>query len=69
MSEENQQNNTQQKRPSGRRRRRRPRRRGGPKGPPTQVQGYLWMRDSGSPLMVMAERNFVGRPFGPDGSA
>jgi len=59
MSEENQQNNTQQQRPSGRRRRRRPRRRGGPKGPPTQVQGYLWMRDSGSPLMVMAERNFV----------
>jgi len=25
----------------------------------TDVQGYLWMRDNGSPLMVAAERNFV----------
>ena len=25
----------------------------------TEVQGYLWMRDNGSPLMVAAERNFV----------
>ncbi len=60
MSEENQKNETQQKRSSGRRRRRRPRRRSsGAKGPVTPVQGYLWMRDNGSPLMVLAERNFV----------
>ena len=33
--------------------------RSGAKGPVTEVQGYLWMRDNGSPLMVAAERNFV----------
>jgi transcription termination factor Rho len=48
-----------QERRGGRRRRRRPRRRGGAKGPVTQVQGYLWCRDNGNPLMVAAERNFV----------
>jgi transcription termination factor Rho len=25
----------------------------------TEVQGYLWLRDNGNPLMVAAERNFV----------
>ena len=30
-----------------------------PRGRSTEVQGYLWMRDNGSPLMVAAERNFV----------
>ncbi len=58
MSENMQQPSVQEHR-SGRRRRRRPRRRGGAKGPVTEVQGYLWMRDNGSPLMVAAERNFV----------
>jgi transcription termination factor Rho len=42
-----------------RRRRRRPRRRGGPKGPPSPVQGYLWVREKGSPMLVDAKRNFV----------
>jgi transcription termination factor Rho len=58
MNQENneQRQNTQQPK---RRRRRRPRRRSGSKGPITQVEGYLWMRDNGNPLMVAAERNFV----------
>jgi len=59
MDENTTQQNAQEHGESGRRRRRRPRRRGGAKGPVTDVQGYLWMRDNGSPLMVAAERNFV----------
>jgi transcription termination factor Rho len=44
----------------GRRRRRRPRRRrSAPKGPPIDVEGYLWVRDNGNPVMVSAARNFV----------
>jgi transcription termination factor Rho len=42
-----------------RRRRRRPRRRKRPQGPPIQVEGYLWVRDNGGPLLVSPERNFV----------
>jgi transcription termination factor Rho len=42
-----------------RRRRRRPRRRKRPQGPPIPVEGYLWMRDNGGPLLVSPERNFV----------
>ncbi len=42
-----------------RRRRRRPRRRKKPQGPPIQVEGYLWVRDNGGPLLVSPERNFV----------
>jgi transcription termination factor Rho len=50
----------QERKSGGRRRRRRPRRRrGAPKGPPIDVEGYLWVRDNGNPLMVAAERNFV----------
>ncbi len=59
MDENTTQQNGQEHGNGGRRRRRRPRRRGGVKGPVTAVQGYLWMRDNGSPLMVAAERNFV----------
>jgi transcription termination factor Rho len=59
MDENTTQQNGQEHGNGGRRRRRRPRRRGGAKGPVTEVQGYLWMRDNGSPLMVAAERNFV----------
>jgi transcription termination factor Rho len=60
MDENTTQQNGQEHGNGGRRRRRRPRRRGGgAKGPMSEVQGYLWMRDNGSPLMVAAERNFV----------
>ena len=59
MSEQREQQNPQQRRPGSRRRRRRPRRRGGPKGPPIQVEGYLWVRDNGGPLLVASNRNFV----------
>jgi transcription termination factor Rho len=59
MDENTTQQNAQEQGNGGRRRRRRPRRRGGVKGPVSEVQGYLWMRDNGSPLMVAAERNFV----------
>jgi len=60
MDENTTQQNGQEQGNGGRRRRRRPRRRGGgAKGPMSEVQGYLWMRDNGSPLMVAAERNFV----------
>jgi transcription termination factor Rho len=59
MDENTTQQNDQEQGNGGRRRRRRPRRRGGVKGPLAEVQGYLWMRDNGSPLMVAAERNFV----------
>ena len=59
MSEEKQQQKVQERKSGSRRRRRRPRRRSGNSGPVTQVQGYLWLRDNGQPLMVSAERNFV----------
>jgi transcription termination factor Rho len=60
MSEHKEQQNPQQRNSGPRRRRRRPRRRqSGPKGPPIQVEGYLWMRDNGGPLLVASERNFV----------
>jgi transcription termination factor Rho len=49
----------QQKNEGSRRRRRRPRRRPKPQGPPIQVDGFLWVRDNGGPLLVSAERNFV----------
>ncbi len=60
MSDTTEQRQQQQRQKSGsRRRRRRPRRRGGPKGPPIQVDGYLWVRDNGGPLLVASQRNFV----------
>jgi len=59
MNDQREQQNPQQRKSSSRRRRRRPRRRGGPKGPPIQVEGYLWVRDNGSPLLVASKRNFV----------
>ncbi len=52
-----QQQNTNKRKP--RRRRRRPRRRGGPKGPAIPVQGYLWVREKGSSMLVAGKRNFV----------
>jgi transcription termination factor Rho len=61
--------NTEQQQKSNkkksRRRRRRPRRRGGPKGPPIQVEGYLWVRDKGSPVLVDSKRNFVANNADP----
>jgi transcription termination factor Rho len=59
MNEQREQQKPQQRKSGSRRRRRRPRRRGGPKGPPIQVEGYLWVRDNGSPLLVASKRNFV----------
>ena len=59
MNEQREQQQPQQRKSGSRRRRRRPRRRGGPKGPPIQVEGYLWVRDNGSPLLVASTRNFV----------
>jgi len=50
-----------------RRRRRRPRRRsgGGAQGPVIQVEGYLWVRDKGSPMLVGANGNFVAQSSDP----
>ena len=59
MNDQREQQNPQQRNSGSRRRRRRPRRRGGPNGPPIQVEGYLWVRDNGSPLLVASKRNFV----------
>ena len=56
---EQQQQQQQQRNSGSRRRRRRPRRRQGPKGPPIPVEGYLWVRDNGGPLLVAEKRNFV----------
>ncbi len=60
MSETNQQQQKNEQKPGNRRRRRRrPRRRGGNQGPVTQVQGYLWMRENGGPVLVSEKNNFV----------
>ena len=59
MNEQRDQQQPQQQKQGSRRRRRRPRRRRGPKGPPIQVEGYLWVRDNGGPLLVASKRNFV----------
>jgi transcription termination factor Rho len=51
-----------------RRRRRRPRRRtggGGAQGPVIQVEGYLWVRDKGSPMLVGSNGNFVAESSDP----
>jgi len=47
---------------SSRNRRRRPRRRKNkaPQGPLSPVEGYLWVRDQGQPLLVEARQSFVG---------
>jgi transcription termination factor Rho len=58
MSTDTEERQAQQRKSGGRRRRRRPSRRHA-RGPVTQVEGYLWLRSNGSPLMVSAERNFV----------
>jgi len=53
-----------QRRPK--RRRRRPRRRGNRnKGPVIQVEGYLWVREKGSPVLVSAKNNFVATKTDP----
>jgi transcription termination factor Rho len=59
MNDQREQQKPKQRNSGSRRRRRRPRRRGGPKGPPIQVEGYLCVRDNGSPLLVASKRNFV----------
>ncbi|MCP4899211.1 MAG: transcription termination factor Rho [bacterium] len=65
MSESNEQKNSQD-RPRRRRRRRRPRRRSsGPKAPPSPIEGYLWRREQGQPLLVQAENSFVSTPKSP----
>lgn len=48
-----------------RRRRRRPRRRSGTQGAETQVQGYLWVRDKGSSMLVGSNGNFVAESSDP----
>ena len=65
MDEQHNQQKPQQRKSGSRRRRRRPRRRGGPKGPPIPVEGYLWVRDNGSPLLVASKRNFVAERSDP----
>jgi transcription termination factor Rho len=59
MDEQREQQKPQQRKSGSRRRRRRPRRRRSPKGPPISVEGYLWVRDNGSPLLVASRKNFV----------
>jgi len=56
---ENEREQQAQQNSAARRRRRRPRRRPRPLGPPIQVEGFLWVRDNGSPLLVSSARNFV----------
>ncbi|MDX2436317.1 MAG: transcription termination factor Rho [Acidobacteriota bacterium] len=58
MNEKDNQHQQRNESPS-RRRRRRPRRRKRPQGPPIEVEGYLWVRDNGGPLLVSPKRNFV----------
>jgi transcription termination factor Rho len=69
MSETKEQPRDQERKPSNRRRRRRSRRgRGsgsGDSGPLEQVEGFLWRRDSGSPLLVSEARNFVAHRNDP----
>ncbi len=64
MSEKENQRQNNNEGPS-RRRRRRPRRRKRPQGPPIEVEGYLWVRDKGGPLLVSPERNFVASRTDP----
>ena len=47
---------------SSRNRRRRPRRRKNkaPQGPLSPVEGYLWLRDKGQPLLLDAKQSFIG---------
>jgi len=69
MTEDTEQKQTQDRKSSSRRRRRRSRRRpGGADGKVLEVRGYLWVRDSGQPLLVDAARSFVadaGAPMVP----
>ena len=58
--------NDQQPKRKPRRRRRRPRRRGNRnKGPAIEVQGHLWVREKGSPVLVEAKKNFVATKTDP----
>ena len=58
------QDNQQRRKPK--RRRRRPRRRGNRnKGPVIEVQGYLWVRDKGSPVLVQSKKAFVAAKTDP----
>ncbi len=61
------QNTQDTKKRKPRRRRRRPRRRsgGGAQGPVIQVEGYLWVRDKGSPMLVGTNGNFVAQSSDP----
>ncbi len=60
------QNSQDAKKRKPRRRRRRPRRRsGGAQGPPIQVEGYLWVREKGSPMLVGSNGSFVAKSSDP----
>jgi transcription termination factor Rho len=64
MSDKEQQQQ-QKNKGASRRRRRRPRRRKRPQGPPIDVEGFLWVRDNGGPLLVSSKRNFVANRTDP----
>lgn len=60
MTNETDQTKDRERKSNSRRRRRRSRRRpNAPKGPAIEVQGYLWIRDNGQPLLVDAAKSFV----------
>jgi len=67
MSEDSEQQQQHQEHSPGRRRRRRRSRRrpGAVKGQASLVQGYLWRRDQGHPLLVASEDNFVAGRSAP----
>jgi len=62
------QNTQEPKKRKPRRRRRRPRRRSGgaqQQGPVIQVEGYLWVREKGSPMLIGSTGNFVAQSTDP----
>jgi len=61
------QNTQEPKKRKPRRRRRRPRRRSGgaQQGPVIQVEGYLWVREKGSPMLVGSNGSFVAKSSDP----
>ncbi len=66
MSEEQKTNTKSRSGRSGRRRRRRPRRRGDSSNAPVApVQGYLWVRDKGEPVLVSESNNYVAQRSDP----
>ncbi len=66
MSETKSRNQANGRKPNGSRRRRRPRRKKpGAKGPATEVQGFLWVRDKGHPLLLAGEGDFTASSDAP----